>query len=179
MKDFQVFLSLFRSLLTFFYCRSLLITSFHVFPGCQGNLPLILKVHHLPDQALSLILSRLPNHCSLLTCNHSLIFFNFRLVISSCLEILSSSLPLHIHLNILVSFFSILITPSFSTGQVSFSYSVTPHEHVEYNLSFSPKSKALWANKDTKSLDLFHPLLILVITLSNHDPPLSPILSQR
>ena len=179
MKYFQPFPSSFRSLLTFLSSRSLLITSFHVFLSGLGNLPLILKVQRLPDQALSLILSRLPNHCSLLTCKHSLILFSFRLVLSSSLEILSSGLPLHFHLNMLVSFFSSLITSSFSTGQVSLTYSITLHTHVEYNLSFAPKGKPLWANKGTKSLDLFHPLLILVITLSNYDLPLYPIVSKR
>ena len=41
---------------------------------------------------------------------------------------------------------------------------------VEYNLSFATKGKSLLANKGTKSLNLLHPLLILVITLSNALP---------
>ena len=44
------------------------------------------------------------------------------------------------------------------------------HTHVEYNLTFALKDKPLLASKGTKSLNLFHPL-ILIITLSNTLPP--------
>ena len=68
MKDFQVFLSLAMSLLTFLSFRSLLITSFYVFLGRPlGKLLLTSKVLHLLDEALSSILSRCPNYCSRLS----------------------------------------------------------------------------------------------------------------
>lgn len=52
------------------------------------------------------------------------------------------------------------------------------HTHAECNLSFACKGKALQANKGTKSQNLHHPFLILVITLSN-TPPLAPIVSDQ
>ena len=123
----QDFFSLAVSLLTFLSLRPLLITSFHV-SLCSplGRLTLILKILHFLDQALSCILSRWPNHFSLPSCKHSLLFFNFRLVLSFFAKILSSGLTLHIYISILTSFLSSLITSSSLTGQVSLLYSV-PH----------------------------------------------------
>ena len=83
------------------------------------KLPQILKVLHLLDQALSSILSRWSNHCSLLSCKHSLVLLNFSLVLHSSAEILISSLLLHNHITIFASFLSILVTSSSLTGQVS------------------------------------------------------------
>ena len=83
------------------------------------KLPQILKVLHLLDQALSSILSRWSNHCSLLSCKHSLVLLNFSLVLCSSAEILISSLLLHNHITIFASFLSILVTSSSLTGQVS------------------------------------------------------------
>ena len=83
------------------------------------KLPQILKVLHLLDQALSSILSRWSNHCSLLSCKHSLVLLNFSLVLRSSVEILISSLLLHNHITIFASFLSILVTSSSLTGQVS------------------------------------------------------------
>ena len=72
-KDFQSFLSLVMSLLTFLSFISFLITSFHILFGRSlEKLLLTLKVLHLEDQALSSILSGWSNHCSLLLCKHSL-----------------------------------------------------------------------------------------------------------
>ena len=71
-KDFQSFLSLVMSLLTFLSFISFLITSFHILLGHSlEKLLLTLKVLHLEDQALSSILSGWSNHCSLLPCKHS------------------------------------------------------------------------------------------------------------
>ena len=50
--------------------------------------------------------------------------------------------------------------------------------HAEYNLPLAPKDKPLLANKGTKSLNLNHPHLILVLSLSNA-PSLAPIVSPR
>ena len=44
------------------------------------------------------------------------------------------------------------------------------HTHAEYNLAFAPKGKPLLVCKGFRSLNLNHPLLILVITLSNALP---------
>ena len=89
-------LSLSISLQTFHPFRSLLITSYHVFSGCSlWRLLLILKILHLLYQALTSIHSRAPNHCSLLSCKHSLMLFSFSLVLSSSIETLSSDLTLH------------------------------------------------------------------------------------
>ena len=75
---FQAFRSLPRSLLTFLSLRSFLFTSFHVFLGRPlMKLPLTLKVLHLLGQALSSILSKRPNHCSLLSCKQSFMLFSF------------------------------------------------------------------------------------------------------
>ena len=57
----------------------------------------------------SSILSTRPNHRSLLSCKHSLVLFNFGLVLRFSAEILSSALTLHIHLTTLLSFLSSLI----------------------------------------------------------------------
>ena len=159
------------SLLTFFSFISLLITSSDVFLGLPlGKLRLTLKVLHLLDEALSSTLSRCPNHCSCLSCKHSLTLFNFSIVLISSAEILFSGLSLHIYFAILASFLSSLITSSSLTGQVSLSYSMTLRTHAEYNLSFAPNGKSVLAKKGTKSLNLHHPLLILVIALSNGPP---------
>ena len=40
--------------------------------------------------------------------------------------------------------------------------------HAEYNLALAPKDKPLLANKGTTPLNLLHPLMSLVITLSKH-----------
>ena len=42
---------------------------------------------------------------------------------------------------------------------------------MEYNLPFAPKGKPLLLSKDTKSLNLLHTPLTLVITLSSAPPP--------
>ena len=63
---------------------------------CFPCFPVTLKVLHLLDQALSSILSRKPNHCSLLSCKHPLMLFNFSLVLSSSAEIFSSGLKLQL-----------------------------------------------------------------------------------
>ena len=110
-------ISLLSCLLTFVSFRSFLITSFHVFLGHPlGKLALALKILHLLDQLLSSILSRLSNHCIVLSCKHSLMLFNFSLVLSSSAEILSSDLTLHNHLTILAPFLSSMLTFSSLTG---------------------------------------------------------------
>ena len=103
-------------------------------------------------------------------CKHSLMLLNFDLVQSSSTEILSSGLVFHIHLTILASFLSSLITSSSLTGQVSFSYSKTACTHAEYLPFLLLKTKLLLANKGTKYLNSHHLLLILVTTLSNTPP---------
>ena len=50
--------------------------------------------------------------------------------------------------------------------------------HAEDNLSFAPKGKSPLAKKDTKSLNLLHPLLIFVTTLSIK-PPVAHTVSPR
>ena len=60
------------------YNLSLLIISVHVFlVPPMGKLPKALKVPHLPDQAFSSILSRLPNQDGRLSCKCSLMLLNF------------------------------------------------------------------------------------------------------
>ena len=157
MKDFQAFLSLAMTLLTFLSFRSLLITLFHVFLGHSlGKLPITLKFLHLLDETHSSILSRWPNHCSLLSFSHSLMLFNFSLVLSSSAEILSSDRALLIQVIILASFPHIFL----------FNWP----NHTEYNLPFAPKGKLPLANKGTKPLNLHHPHLILVITMPTVPP---------
>ena len=111
MKDFQVHLSLAMTLLTLLSFRQLPITSSHVFLGyALEKLLLTLKILYSLDEALSSILSRWPNYCSLLSCKHSLVLSDFILVINSSVEVLSSLLTLHIFLTILKSFISSLAT---------------------------------------------------------------------
>lgn len=120
------------------------------------------------------ILYKLPNHCSLLFCKNSFMFFNFSLVLNFPKEILSSCLMLHIHLTILVSFISSQIKSS-STGQVSLPCSITVYTHLEYNLPVVPKGKPLLANRDTESVNFHHLFLIIVITLSDAHPHVTKI----
>ena len=156
LSDFQTFLLLAKSLLTLLSFISHLITTFHVFLGCHlRKLPLTLKVLYLRDQAFSSILSSRPNHCSLLSCKHCFMLFNFSLV-----------LTLLIYLTILASFLSSLITCSSLTGQDWLPYSITLNTHAEHDLPFASKGKPPLANKGTKSLNLLHLLLILVTTVS-------------
>ena len=62
------------------------ITSIHVLLGHHlGKLPQTLEILHLLDQILSSVLSRSINNCSLLSCRHSLMLFNFSLFVS-CLQ---------------------------------------------------------------------------------------------
>ena len=160
MKDFQAFLSLVMSLLThfpFFQITSdYLISCFSW--SSSGETAANLEVLHLLDQALSSILSRCPKHCNLLSCKNSILLFNFSRVPSSFVEILSSKPKLHIHLIILVSFLSSLMTSSFLFGQVSFPFSTAIHTYPEYNLLYAPKSMPLLATKGAKYLNLHHPL---------------------
>lgn len=86
-------ISVFSQVLTDFpiFLRSLLIYSFHIFLGCPlEKLLLPLAVVHSLDQALFSI--RSPNHCTLLSCKHCLMLFNFSLFLSSSAKILSSDL---------------------------------------------------------------------------------------
>ena len=167
------------SLLTLLSFRSLLNTVFHVSLGRPlGKLPLTLKVLHLLDQTLSSILSRWLNHCSLLSCKHSLMLLNFSLVLNSSAEILSSDLALHTYLTIFASFLSSLITSSSLTGHALLPYSITLRTHAEFYQPFANKGKLLLTNKSTKFLNLHHPLLILVVTLSTA-PHLAPTASPR
>lgn len=67
LNNFQTFLFLASFLLTFRSSRSLLLTSLHVFISLyRAKLPPISNFAHLPDQVFFFILSRWPNHISLL-----------------------------------------------------------------------------------------------------------------
>ena len=126
-----------KSLQTFFSFGSLLVTPFHIFLShLLRKLPLTLKVLHWLNQAFSSIFSKWPKLCNILSCKHSLVLFNFSLVLSSLREILRSGLILHIHLTILAPSLSSLIPYSSLTGQVSLPYDIMLHTHVEYNLTF-------------------------------------------
>ena len=91
---------------------------------------LTLKVLRFLGQALSFILSRYPNHSTLSFWKHSFMPFNFSLVLSFSVEILSSGLTFKIHLiTIFASLSSTLITSSSLTGQVSLFY--TNYTHMQ------------------------------------------------
>ena len=134
------------------------------------KLPQILKVLHLLDQALSSILSRWSNHCSLLSCKHSLVLLNFSLVLRSSAEILISSLLLHNHITIFASFLSILVTSSSLTGQVSFSSRIY-FLLLRANLVWLTKELNIWIyiihpdpyDNFVKIVKLFHNFKRLVI----------------
>ena len=114
-------ISVFSYILAYFLSfGSFLITSFHVRP--LWKLLLTSKVLHLLDQALSSILSRWSDHCSLfLSCKHFLILVSFSLILISFVEILSSDLVLRIHVTIFASFLSTRIT-SFSLTVLQWIY---------------------------------------------------------
>ena len=134
------------------------------------KLPQTLKVLHLLDQALSSILSRWSNHCSLLSCKHSLVLLNFSLVLRSSAEILISSLLLHNHITIFASFLSILVTSSSLTGQVSFSSRIY-FLLLRANLVWLTKELNIWIyiihpdpyDNFVKIVKLFHNFKRLVI----------------
>ena len=107
------------------------------------KLPKTSKILHLLNQALSSTFSRWPNHYILPWSNHSLLPFRISLVLSSSAEILSSSLTLHIHLNVFASVLSSLLLLSSLTCQVPLPYNITLCSHAEYNLLFAPKGKPL------------------------------------
>ena len=130
----------------------------------------------LLDQALSSILAKSPNlYFSILyTFPHAVQFqstpkFLYR-------NILRPSVACH--LTILASVFFSLITTSTLTDHVSLPNSVMLRTHAEYNMSFAPKGKSLLAKKGTKSLNLLHPFLIFVTTLSIA-PPVAHTVSPR
>ena len=162
MKHFQAFLSLAMSLLTFLSFRLLLITSFHVFYGCP--LGKRFRLWRFYIYWAKYFLSRWPNHCSLLSSKHSLMLFNFSLVLSSSAEILSG-LMLFVHLTILASFLFSLLTSSSLISQVSLPYCIRLHTHAEYivcllflkaNLYWRTKALNLWiyiVNLQCKGID--------------------------
>ena len=78
--------------------------------------------------------------------------FNFHPILSSSEKILSLVLTLYIHLTILASFLSILITTSSLTGQVPLPYSKKLHTDAEQNLPFNSKGST-----GTKFLNLSTP----------------------
>ena len=154
MKDFQAFLSLAMSLLTFLSFRP----CFLGFPLCK--LPLTLKVLRLLDQALYFFFF-FPDDQTIAVFYPKLALMLFNLSSPKFLcrnPIHRPNLPMN--LIILASFFSCLITPSSLVNQVW--SSITP---------FDSKSKPLLAKQETKSLNLHHPFLILVVTLSKAHPP--------
>ena len=92
--------------------------------------------------------------------------YDFGQFVISSAEFLPLSLMLHIHLTILASFISVLITSSSSTSQVSLPYVLMLGTPVECKLLLASKDKSLLSNNGTESLNLLHPLVILVTILS-------------
>ena len=115
----------------------------------------------------SSILSTRPNHRSLLSCKHSIVLFNFGLVLRFSAEILSAALTLHIHLTTLLSFLSSLITFSLFTGQVQLPYSITLHTHAEYNQHFTCKGKPLLSEFTSSTPDPF-----ITLSVAPHEAPI-------
>ena len=113
MKNFNTFLSLAGSLLTFVPFTSLLIISFHVFLDFPlAKLPITLKVLHLISNktfsSIKVFFSLNLHPC----------YSIFNLIAS--VELLSLSLTLHVHLTILAPFLPNLITCASLTGQVPY-----------------------------------------------------------
>lgn len=75
------------------------------------------------------IISIWSNHC-----RHSLVLFSFRVVLSSSAEVQSSGQTLYIHITVVASYFSSLITFSSISGYVLLKYSITLCTYAEYNL---------------------------------------------
>ena len=154
MKDFQAFLSLAMSLLTFLSFRPCFswfssvqtTTNFESFTFTR---PSTVFLFFFPDdQTIAVFYPKL-----------ALMLFNLSSPKFLCRNpIHRPNLPMN--LIILASFFSCLITPSSLANQVW--SSITP---------FDSKSKPLLAKQETKSLNLHHPFLILVVTLSKAHPP--------
>ena len=138
-----------------FLLYHLLISSCHALRARPpGKLPLLLEVLYPLDQALLSSLRTWPSHCSPLSCKHSLMLFNFSLVLSLPAEILSSGLMLLIHLTMLTSIPYSLITFIFLFNKSSPALcSITLRIKAEYNLPFVPKGKPLLVHIDTKSLN--------------------------
>ena len=132
-----VFLSFARSFLRIFSCISLLIPSFHVFLGCP--------------------LRKLP-----LTLN--VLYFSSNFLCRNA--ILRPNIAQSSNHSYIISLIPRLIISSL-TGHVLLPYSATLRTNGEYDLPFAIEVKPLLANKDTKSLNLHIPQLILSITLLN------------
>ena len=96
-ENIQGMMSLDMSLLTFFSSRLLLIISLVLLGETTTNYTVL----DLLDQAFTSIYSKRASLFTLLSCKHSLMLFNFSLVLNSSAEILSSGLMLHIHFTIL------------------------------------------------------------------------------
>ena len=113
-------------------------------------------------------------HYNLLSCKYFIMLFIFSHVLISSAEIISSFLILHSNnqsfINPFITSVHILLSSSFITS-VNW-IDVTAVLHIT---TYSCKIKSVFCSlaiKGTKSFNLFHPLLLLVITLSNL-PPLS------
>ena len=91
------------------------------------------------------------------------------LILSSSGEMLSSGLTKHINLTI-IHHLTTSIIPLQYDHIFLFNWpslaSLTSIKQHYVNLPFASKGKPLLANKSTESLNLLHPILILVITLS-------------
>lgn len=127
------------------------------------KLPTSSNYQHFLDQELFFSFSSWQNHCNLL-CEHSLKIFSDNMFWVSPAEILSCGLTLHIHLTILASFLSSLITLPSSTDKVWLPHSVPIHVPVVYVLPFASTSKTLLIGESGKNLTLLYPFLVLATT---------------
>ena len=93
--------------------------------------------------------------------------FYCSLFIDSATEILTFGVTVYIHVVILASFPSSLITSPSSNGQFSLAYIIALRTQAQYNLPFAPKGKLLLVNKHDESLKVHHPLLALTKNIFN------------
>ena len=138
-KDFQIFLSLAKSWLTFFFLDHFWLPNsifFSVILWGNYHKPWRFYIYWM-NHSLQFFLDN-QTIAVFLSCKGSLMLFNFNLVLSSSEEILFRVLTLHIHLSILASSLSNLITSSSLTSQVSLLYDIALRMYIEYNLPIAP-----------------------------------------
>ena len=107
-----------------------------------------------------------PKHSNVLPCKHLFMVFSCCLYPNSAEEILHSGIALTIHINILDSVLSSLVTFNFNLAKShSLSYSITIRTQVEHNPPFALERKPPLINKTNQPINLQHPFFILAKTL--------------
>jgi len=138
-------------------------TSLHVLFGLPLGLePSTSYSVHFFTQSVSSFRNTCLCHHNLFCCSINIKSSIPSLSLNSLLGTLSFTLPLHIHLTILISARLSASSFSFLTGQVSLPCSIRLHTQLLYSLPL--------LSNDTNCLNLFHPIRILASTVASASP---------